>query len=149
MRVLRTIAPAALAGWLAIDVYMSVAVSLRGRTPLALFQWDASNLLGSAAYAGGLGSAAFGLAADFVVSFLWAAVCVAVMQRVPAAREYPVVFGTIFGAVVMLVMLWVVVPLGHAAPASMSVSSIAITSIGHTAFFGVPVAWVAARGLEA
>jgi hypothetical protein len=47
---------------LAIDVYMSGVYQVHGISPLRLFQWDASNLLGKGAYAGGFGSAGIGLA---------------------------------------------------------------------------------------
>jgi hypothetical protein len=54
---LKAIALSAAVGWLAIDVYMSVVYQVHERPAIELFQWDASNVLGSVAYSGGWVSA--------------------------------------------------------------------------------------------
>lgn len=133
----------ALVGWLAIDVYMSGVYQVHGISPLRLFQWDASNLLGKDAYAGGFGSAGIGLFLDFLVSLAWGAACVFAFSRSAAARSHPVWFGTAFGAVVMTVMLWVLVPLGRATHGGMTLSSFFTVLVGHTLFFGIPLALTA------
>lgn len=133
----------ALIGWLAIDVYMSGVYLVHGNSPLKLFQWDASNLLGKDAYAGGIGSAGIGLFLDLLVSLAWGAACVFILSRSGAARSHPVWFGALFGAVVMLVMLWVLVPLGRAAHGGMTLSSFLTVLVGHTLFFGIPLALTA------
>lgn len=130
---------AALAGWIAIDVYMSAVYVAFGSTPLRLFQWDASNALGRAAYGGGWASAALGLVLDFIVSGVWAAIAVYAMTRLAPAREHPVLFGTLYGAFVMYVMIWLVVPLGHARQAPKTLENMLVILFGHIAFFGVPV----------
>lgn len=48
-------------------------------------------------------------------------------------------------AVVMFVMLWVVVPLGLARQGAMTWTNFAIVLVGHTLFFGVPLAVVAGK----
>ncbi len=113
---------------------------LQGVSPLRLFQWDASNFLGKSAYSGGVGSGALGLVADYIVSAVWASLCLLVMNRVIAAAKHPLVFGTVFGIVVMLTMIFVVVPLGHARHSPMTLVNFIIVLVGHTAFFGIPVA---------
>lgn len=136
----RWIAVAACVGWIAIDIYMSVATAVEGVSPLRLFQWDASNFLGKSAYSGGLASGAVGLFADYIVSAVWASVCLLVMNRVIAAAKHPVLFGTMFGIVVMLTMIFVVVPLGHAQQSPMTLMHFIVILVGHTAGFGIPVA---------
>src|SRR5471032_2913592 len=131
----------ALVGWLAIDVYMSGVYQVHGISPLRLFQWDASNLLGKDAYAGGFGSAGIGLALDLLVSLVWGAACVFILTRSSAARTHPVWFG----ALVMIIMLWVLVPLGRATHGGMTILSFFTVLVGHTLFFGIPLA-LTARG---
>jgi hypothetical protein len=84
------------------------------RSPLLLFQWDASNIVGGWAFHHGWGSAALGLFFDFIVSGCWAACFVAIYSRVPIVRRSAIVSGLLFGVAVMLVMFYVVVPLGRA-----------------------------------
>jgi hypothetical protein len=144
-RFLTTAALAAVVGWITIDVFLSAAYWSRGTSPLVLIEWDASNLIGPTAFSGGWWAVTLGLAADLVVSFVWAAICVAVMSRYRVAETNWLAFGVIFGAFVMLVMLWVVVPLGRAPLPKMTPAGFLITLIAHTAFFGVPVAYAAAR----
>ncbi|HEY5094206.1 MAG TPA: hypothetical protein VII69_03710 [Candidatus Eremiobacteraceae bacterium] len=101
---------------------MSGVYQVHGISPLRLFQWDASNLLGKDAYAGGFGSVGIGLALDLLVSLVW---------------------GAAFGVVVMIVMLWVLVPLGRATHGGMTISNFFTVLVGHTLFFGIPVALTA------
>jgi len=133
----------ALVGWLAIDIYMSGVYLVHGNSPLRLFQWDASNLLGKDAYTGGFGSAEIGLVLDLLVSLAWAAACVFILARSAAARNHPVWFGSLFGAVVMVVMLWVLVPLGRATHGGMTLSTFLTVLVAHTLFFGIPLALTA------
>lgn len=130
---------AALAGWVGIDVYMSVADALRGTSPVLLFQWDASNALGQTAFSGGAGAVLLGLFLDYIVSLGWAIVAVIALERIRLVRAHPLTFGVILGAIVMYVMLWVLVPLGHAGQVRMTLSNFIIVLIGHTFFFGVPL----------
>lgn len=102
-------------GSLAIDVHVGADYVIDGKSPLLLFQWDASTLEGRAAYAGGLFSAAFGLFLDYIVSIVWAAVAFFTARRIAWLREHPLIAGTLLGTVVMIVMLFAVVPLSHAA----------------------------------
>lgn len=140
MAVAKRVLTAAFAGWLAIDVYMSAVYVAFGSSPLRLFQWDASNALGPAAFNGGLASALLGLVLDFVVSLGWAVIAVYAMRRSERARRRPVLFGLLFGAIVMYVMIWILVPLGHAHQAARTPVNLLIVIAGHTLFFGVPVA---------
>lgn len=79
---------------------------------------------------------------DVPVSLVWAAVFALGVTRIPAARAHPVITGGPFGAVVMVVMHWVVVPLGHASEGTPSAVGLLNELIAHAAFFGVPIALV-------
>ena len=139
---------AALAGWLAIDLYMSCVYVAQGSTPLRLFQWDASNALGDAAYGGGWASAGLGLLLDYAVSLGWAAAAAVALRRSPLARAHPFAFGTLYGAVVMYLMVWAIVPLGRARHGAMTTQSFAIVLLGHVVFFGIPLVLTARRAME-
>jgi hypothetical protein len=129
------------AGNVAISVYLAIALPLFFHTkPLLLFQWDASNIVGTSAYTGGLWSALLGFAFDCIVAICWAAIFAAVYQTVPAVRRSPVVAGMLFGIVVMLVMIDIVVPLGRAQHAAQHAAALANTAVAHVVFFGLPVA---------
>lgn len=130
-----------LAGNVTIGVYLAIALRLFFHTkPLLLFQWDASNIVGSSAYAGGLWSALLGFTFDCIVAICWAAIFAALYQTVPAVRRSPAVAGMLFGVIVMFVMLDIVVPLGRAQHAAQRAAELANTGVAHVVFFGLPVA---------
>lgn len=139
----RAVLLAGIAGNVAIGLYLSFALPVFfGRSPLLLFQWDASNIVGAWAYAHGFGAAALGLLFDFIVSWCWAAGFVVLFLKLPPVREAPAISGLVFGVCVMAVMIFLVVPLGHAARPSTSPASLLDTLVAHTVFFGLPVALV-------
>ena len=144
---LRAIALASLAGLIAITLYLIVARFFMSHVPLGqgleqLLQWDASNAYGDAAYAGGWNMAAVGMAMDVVVSTVWAALFVYAYANFAAVRRTPLIAGLVLGAVVMVVMIYAVVPLGHARQAPQSLVVILNTAVAHTFFFGLPMMWV-------
>jgi hypothetical protein len=133
---------AGLAGNVAISAYLCVALPAFFNTPpLALFQWDASNIIGSNAFSGGWSAAALGFFFDCLVAIGWGAWFVLLYRRVPAVRRSPALWGLLFGVLVMLVMFYLVVPLGRAHQSS-NLPSLANGLVAHTVFFGLPVALV-------
>ena len=147
-RFLSTSAAAAVIGWAAIDLYLSIWYIARGTNPLILFQWDAANIVGRKAYDGGYAMGALGLLFDIMVSFGWALVLVAIASRNRGAANHPYLFGIIFGAVVMLVMFAAVVPLGHNPEPKWTLLSLAVSLSAHTIAFGIPMALVVAARLR-
>jgi|HubBroStandDraft_5_1064220.scaffolds.fasta_scaffold199978_2 hypothetical protein len=140
---------AGISGNIAISVYLAITLPLFFHTkPELLFQWDASNIVGNSAYAGGIGSALLGFLFDCIVSICWAAIFAAVYETFAPVRRMPVLSGLLFGLIVMAVMLELVVPLGHARQASQAAPALINTAIAHTVFFGLPVALVIAARLR-
>lgn len=135
---------------MAIDSYLAVTLIwiFHRATFRGMFQWDASNALGDAAYGGGWGTVALGMAMHLVVSTIWATAFVVAATRIPALLRQPLVFGALFGLVVMLFMAHVVVPLGHAAKFPQPLPIFINQLVAHVVFFGIPVALVAKRTLE-
>ena len=144
-RLLGASTAAATVGLVAITVYLVVERAIANRLPVVLclqqlLQWDASNAYGRQAFSGGWPTALLGLAMDFVVSFAWAAVFSVLYWRMPTVRRYVVPAGILFGAVVMVVMLYAVVPLGHAARMQSTPPHVVNVLVAHTLFFGLPLA---------
>jgi hypothetical protein len=137
---------AGLVGAIGIDLYLSITLPLlHVANGIQLSQWDASNLLGSDAFRGGLSTAAIGFSVHLCVSIAWGIVFAFAFSRIAWMRANPTIAGLIFGAVVMQVMAYVVVPLGHASHPTPTFLHWFNNFIAHTLFFGVPVAWVVAR----
>ncbi len=107
---------------------------------LQLYQWDASNVFGNGAFAGGWGMAFMGLLMDLAVSAAWATLFLVLYRRFAWLRANLWAGGLAYGIVVMVVMLWLIVPLGHATQLSKTPGHILNVAIAHTVFFGLPVA---------
>lgn len=148
-RVAGTIVIAGALGCVLIDLYLVVTHVwlLRDATAIAISQWDASNALGVAAFSGGLPAALLGFAMHFCVSVIWAAIYVLLALRLRAILERPIVFGTVFGIVVMLVMKYLVVPLGHAHQGGGTPAQLINQILAHVLAFGLPVALVVSARL--
>ncbi len=143
----------AIVGNTTITIYLVLEAAVARHVPVlaglrGLLQWDASNGLGAAAFSGGWNSALLGLLMDIVVSILWAIVFVIALREIPIVRRCPVVSGLLFGAGVMVVMLYLIVPLGHARRMSNDASAIINALVAHTIFFGLPIALVARQVLK-
>jgi uncharacterized membrane protein len=136
---------AGVAGAVAIDLYLSISLQLMHvANGITLSQWDASNLLGNDAFRGGLSTAAIGFGLHLCVSVAWGIVFGLLYSRIAWVRAHALASGLIFGAVVMQVMAYAVVPLGHASHPAPALAGWLNNFVAHTLFFGVPVAWVVA-----
>lgn len=132
-------------GLAAITVYIVVEGALMKGTSVLfmterLLQWDASNAFGAAAFSGGWGLAIVGLLMDAVVSTCWAVAFVILFLNLAFVRRYAMLSGLLFGGIVMCVMLYLVVPIGHAVPPPRTLGSTINNLIAHTIFFGLPIA---------
>ena len=137
----------AIAGALDIAFAISFA-AYNGTAPVRLLQIVASGLLGKEAFAGGIATAALGLALHFAMSFAWAAGYLAVALRAPSVARRPWVSGIAFGVVVFLVMRLVVLPLSaFPYPVTFKPLATVLDLLSHTLLFGVPIAWSVRRAL--
>jgi|HubBroStandDraft_2_1064218.scaffolds.fasta_scaffold25697_2 uncharacterized membrane protein YagU involved in acid resistance len=147
-RIAGTILLAGALGCVLIDLYLIVTIPwLLHATPIQISQWDASNALGVAAFNGGMPAALLGFAMHLCVSVIWAAIFVAVALRFRWVLAHPVVSGITFGLVVMVVMRYLIVPLGHAHQPAGTAVQLVNQILAHVAAFGVPVALVVSGGL--
>jgi hypothetical protein len=137
---------AGLVGAIGIDAYLSITLPLMHvANGIVLSQWDASNFLGAEAFRGGLSTAAIGFGMHLCVSIAWGIVFAFAFSRIAWMRAHAMLSGLIFGATVMQVMAYVVVPLGHASHPTPSLAGWLNNFVAHTLFFGVPIAWVVAH----
>jgi hypothetical protein len=142
---------AGICGALGINLYLAaVEVGIWHVATLEeLSQWDASNVLGNAAYEGGWAAASLGFGMHLIVSIAWAASFVYAARRVGWIREKPLRSGTALGLIVLAAMQILVLPLGHAIRPSYSVVKIANLIVAHVVFFGLAVAYVTNRSFRA
>jgi hypothetical protein len=112
-----------------VRIYQSVAAGLLGR---------------DAAVAGGLATAALGMALHFFIATTAAAVYFAAATRLAPLVERPAVLGPLFGIAVYFFMKDLVVPLSAARPIRFTW----VALIGHALLVGLPIAVVAARTLR-
>lgn len=147
LRALTTILLAGVVGAFLIDLYLVVTMVgiFHTATIRTLFLWDASNLLGPAAFQRGVGTELLGGFLHLIISMLWAVFFVLVLARIPAIVQHPVAWGIIAGIGVKFFMQYVIIPLGHAAGPHYNWLSLTNNLVAHTFFFGVPVLFVARR----
>lgn len=134
-----------------LDLYLVVTEPfvVRHVTPMLVMQWDASNLLGMAAYRGGWLTAAAGTLLHFCVGIVWGGLFVLAALRIRWLMEHALTAGIILGIVAMTIMR-AVIHLGHAVVRPFpSLWLFLYILAGHVIFFGIPVALVATNLLRA
>jgi hypothetical protein len=136
---------AAIAGLIAITIYLVIERAVAEHLSPALclqqlLQWDASNAYGAKAFDGGWPMALGGLAMDCVVALCWALVFTGLYVSFAAVRQNVAISGLVFGAIVMGVMIFGIVPLGHAVQLQRTPAHVVNVLVAHTIFFGLPVA---------
>ncbi|MFY9738642.1 MAG: hypothetical protein WAK11_06245 [Candidatus Cybelea sp.] len=146
----RTAVISGLCGAILLDLYLVITEPLvvKRVTPLLVMQWDASNLLGMAAYRGGLATAAAGTLLHFCVSIVWGALFVLAALRVRWVMEHALTAGILLGLAAMTIMRGII-HLGHAVVRPFpSFGLFLYILVGHVVFFGIPVALVATNLLR-
>ena len=114
----------------AVDALVAYKLAY-GMSPLAIYQFVASGLLGQGAYAGGVPAALLGLLVHFLIAFTAAAVFVLASERLPRLRQEAVAWGLGYGLVVFLVMGFVVIPLSRIPPSTPTLGLLLNRDIGH------------------
>jgi uncharacterized membrane protein YagU involved in acid resistance len=129
-----------------LDIIAALALSgALGTPPQVVLQSIASGLLGRAAFAGGLMTAALGVLLHFVIAFTAAAVYYAASRWWPVLVRRPVRSGAAYGVVVYVVMNAVVLPLSRVAPSAPRWSSAIALILIHMVCVGLPIALAVAR----
>ena len=90
--------------------------SFRGVTPWRVFQYISSGLIGRSSFELGWTSVLLGVMIHFAIAFIWTTVFFLTAQRIQILPRRPILSGLIFGAVIYVVMTFLVVPLSGVPP---------------------------------
>lgn len=122
---------------------------LRGGTPIRLFQYVASGLLGAASYNGGWATFLLGVLIHFFIAFVAAAVYYRLSLSFPVLIRRAVLCGIIYGVAVYFFMSRIVVPLSATRKLPFSFTQMLIGLLIHILFIGLPIALLARRSARA
>jgi hypothetical protein len=105
-----------------------------------IFQSVAAGLLGRAAFQGGAGTAALGLALHFFIATSMSAAYYLAARRLPPLWRNPWRCGAAYGLFLYLFMRYVVVPLSAAGGGSSDTLWTVLSIVVHMFLIGVPIA---------
>ena len=88
-----------------------VFTQLRGVTPWRVFQYIASGLMGRQAFESGWASVLLGIGLHYIIALIWTAVFYVMARKFAIIMRRPVLSGLLYGAVVYLIMNFIIVPL--------------------------------------
>lgn len=130
-------------------VYACAFWAVKSGVPvLRILQSIAAGALGKAAFSGGVGTAALGLALHYLIAFLMSLTYWFAARQMPVLWQRPWLCGAIYGLALYVVMNHVVLPLSAAGPASKDPLWITLSIAAHIALVGVPVASFARLALR-
>lgn len=124
---------------------VSFTLILRIFSPLEVLQWDASNVLGNAAYAQGFGSAAVGVVMHYLVSLVWATLYVLLFAKQRIVDMHPLINGALFGVIVWFIMTFIILSIGVGTHIEVNALSILTGIFANVVCFGMPLAYVVRR----
>ena len=130
------------------DILFAIGMALaRGDTAPHLLQVVASGALGDAAFRGGAGTAALGLALHFLMSFGWAGLFVVAARAMPVLLRRPVWTALGYGLLVLATMRLVVLPLSaFPFPSGMKPGwGTTLDALSHVFLFALPIVLCARR----
>jgi hypothetical protein len=114
-------------------------------TPVRILKYIASGLMGPAAFEGGAGVAALGLALHFVIALGAAAVYVFASTRLRALARQAVAAGVLYGVAVWAFMRFVVLPLSRVRLGPLRPLPVAVGILVHIVCVGLPIALLTRR----
>ena len=124
----------------------TVSSVVRGGSPIRVFQYVASGLLGQSAFEGGWAAYAIGLLLHFVIAFGASIVFITAGRLVPVISRIPFyISGPIYGVIVYFIMRDVIVPMSLVTRLNYNASAVTIGLIIHILFVGIPIAFINSR----
>jgi hypothetical protein len=133
----------ALSGCLAgvLDILATATVmAAQGRSIKRLLQFIASGAFGTSAFDGGKKTAGIGLLLHFLIAGIAATIYYAMSHSVPMSLNRPLLFGTLYGIAVHLIMSGIVVPLSRAPKREFSIGAFLTQFVIHVFCVGLPIA---------
>jgi uncharacterized membrane protein YagU involved in acid resistance len=128
-----------LAGVLDISATATVMAS-QGGSIKRLLQFVASGAFGTSAFEGDRRTAGIGLLLHFLIAGFVAAIYYAISRRIPFSLTRPLLFGTLYGIAVHLIMSRIVVPLSRAPKRKFSIGAFLAQLVIHVSCVGLPIA---------
>ena len=113
--------------------------------PVQVLQYIASGFFGAASFDMGLRSAAVGAVSHYFIAFVLALIYVRAGSLVPAINRYWVGLGLLYGAMVFLVMNFIVLPQTNVVPTPITLAFMLNGLISHALLVGLPISWASAR----
>lgn len=138
----------AFAGFVAgtLDILAAILLTvLRGGEPLKMFQFIASGLFGSAAFAGGWVHGIYGLIFHYCIAMIWAIIFFATVRKFFILRRHALLTGILFGVVVWLIMNLVILPLSATPPLPFKLESAIIGALVLVLAIGLPFSYLFRR----
>ena len=135
-------------GGLAVGVLDAIAAMVNawfrgGVAPDRVWQYVASSVVGSEAFAGGVAMAGLGLLLHFCVAFGVATVFYLLARLVPGLIRYAVAAGIVYGVAVYFAMSSAIVPMTLVRQGAFNWYGLISGLIIHVLFVGLPVALIA------
>jgi hypothetical protein len=119
---------------------------LQGIGVLPVLRFVASGPFGDAVQPGGTGWPLVGLAVHYAIMACMAAAFMIAASRLPALVRNRLIAGLAYGALLWIVMYWIVRPLRWPdAPLPGTAWAIGTQLFSHCVLVGLPIAWVASR----
>ena len=147
---LRTIVTAGLiAGALdGLDAAVVIAL-LNNVSPVRVFQFIASGLIGVSAFRGGVPAAVLGVLLHFTIALGAAATFYLASLKLPFLLRRPFLWGPLYGIAVFLFMHYLVVPLSATPkPGSATAADYLNLIFSHVFFVGIPIAFITGRSVR-
>lgn len=136
-------------GWLAVGVLDAIAAStnaaVRGISPVRVWQYVASSLVGTESFERGATTVVIGLLFHFGVALGVAVGFYLLARMFPFVVRHSVVSGAIYGIVVFFVMSYLIVPLTMVRQGPFSWSGMITGILIHIFFVGLPPALITRR----
>jgi uncharacterized membrane protein YagU involved in acid resistance len=120
----------------------STLMRLQGVPFERLLQTIASGAVGASSFQGGKRTAAAGLFFHFFIALTAAFVYYTVSRRLSALLDHPLLYGSVYGIAVHLVMSRIVVPLSAAPKRKFSAKAFFTQLIIHIVCVGLPIALI-------
>jgi uncharacterized membrane protein YagU involved in acid resistance len=119
--------------------------SLRGVPATGLLRFIAACLVGVSALHGGMAMAALGLAIHYTITLLWSALFLIAAARMSFLTRYAIASGLLYGALIYIVMNFVVLPLTRLPPRSHHLAPAVLINgvLALLLFMGLPIALIA------
>jgi hypothetical protein len=134
-----------IAGTLDILAAFLTAWLRRSVSPTRVLQFISSGIVGREAFAGGMKTAALGLALHFLIATTATVVFYFASRRLFFLVERPVAAGLLYGVLVFLFMNFVVIPLSQVAANPATASGLIIGVLTIMFCVGLPIALVVRR----